>query len=84
MCAAKTYYNGIINFIPVFPLQAKEAVRGGDIVSAKRNAMKALYCNIASIVCAVIAYFSLTIGVPAVMFSIAQIWGGPERAPHTG
>ena len=72
MCAAKTYYNGIINFIPVFPLQAKEAVRGGDIVSAKRNAMKALYCNIASIVCAVI---SLTIGVPAVVVGIAQIGG---------
>ena len=69
---------GIINFIPVFPLQAKKAVRGGDIVSAKKSAQKALYCNIGSIVCAVIAYFSLLF---AVVIGSTHIWGWAWASP---
>ena len=45
----------------MYPLQAKDAARDGDIVSARKSAQNALYCNIASIVCAVIAYISLVV-----------------------
>ena len=65
MCATKTYI--MHNLVIVFPLQAKEEVRGGDIVSARKSAQNALYCNIASIVGAVIAYVSLVVVVPVVV-----------------
>ena len=71
MCATE---NGIINFsrVIVFLLQAGKAMRGGDTVSAKRNARKALCCNIASIVCAVIAYISLAVVVPVTIIVRAK------------
>ena len=53
-----------ISVIIVFPLQAKDAARDGDIASARKSAQNALYCNIASIVCAVIAYISLVVFIP--------------------
>ena len=70
VCATKSY-NGIINFTQVIvsPLQAGKAVRGGDTLSAKRNTQKALCCNITSVVCAVIVYISLLIGLILFFFA---------------
>ena len=38
--------------------------RNGDIEGGKQKAQHALYCNIASIVCAVFGYITLVVVVP--------------------
>ena len=43
------------------------------MTAARKNAQNALYCNIASIVCAVVAYISLIVVVPVFSFVVAAI-----------
>ena len=54
-------------------MQSKEASKEGDMTAARKNAQNALYCNIASIVCAVVAYISLIVVVPVFSFVVAAI-----------
>ena len=72
LCHQKLYVC-IIVIIFMYPLQAKDAARDGDIVSARKSAQNALYCNIASIVCAVIAYISLVVIIPVAIVAVGAV-----------
>ena len=59
-------------YLVIVFLQAKEAVRGGDIASARDSAKNAHYCYIASIVGAVITYTCLVLLTLAIILGTSS------------